>query len=251
MKVWKWKSPHKVRFFLWLAIQGKLLTKCSRVRRQMTADASCDWCGHLEESVAHVLRDCVFAAESWSKLEGFDLTSNYWQEEAEAWIKRGLSMANGLLFGIHCWMLWKVRNERIFIRSNLNPLGVAIRSIHWVRQVSTAMELNRNTLDVGLSRRVEDIQRDPGPSGWVTLNTDGSVDRRGSKATAGGLKREWEVRIEHTYRERNQAADFLASIGHVYPVGSHTFDISDCRLVYFLRLDCYGVGFPRSYLIND
>ncbi|CAN1181257.1 hypothetical protein LINPERHAP2_LOCUS35279 [Linum perenne] len=89
-------------------------------------------------------------------------------------------------------MLWKVRNERIFIRSNLNPLGVAIRSIHWVRQVSTAMELNRNTLDVGLSRRVEDIQRDPGPSGWVTLNTDGSVDRRGSKATAGGLVRDHE-----------------------------------------------------------
>ncbi|CAN1318125.1 Putative ribonuclease H protein At1g65750 [Linum perenne] len=65
------------------------------------------------------------------------------------------------------------------------------------------------------------------------------------------VERDWLVTVEHTYREGNQAADFLASIGYGYPIGSHTFDISDSRLGYFLRLDCFGVGFPRSVLIND
>ncbi|CAN1821151.1 Putative ribonuclease H protein At1g65750 [Linum perenne] len=63
--------------------------------------------------------------------------------------------------------------------------------------------------------------------------------------------REWELRIEHTYREGNQAADFLASIGYEYPFGSHSFTISDCRLGYFLRLDSFGIGQSRSVLIND
>ncbi|CAN1826455.1 Putative ribonuclease H protein At1g65750, partial [Linum perenne] len=65
------------------------------------------------------------------------------------------------------------------------------------------------------------------------------------------IGREWEVKLEHTYREGNQAADFLAGIGYGYPLGSHTFNISDCRLVHFLRLESFGVGQTRSILIND
>ncbi|CAN1318119.1 Putative ribonuclease H protein At1g65750 [Linum perenne] len=306
-QVWKWKGPHRIRLFLWLAIQEKLLTNCSRVRRHLTADASCGRCNHPEESVSHVLRDCVFAAESWSKLEGFDLSSNLWQEGTETWIKKGLSMENSLLFGTHCWMLWKTRNEHIFAGNTSTPLGVAMRSIHWVRQVASAMELNRRTLDVGPSRGTRGGSR--ATAGGLVRDHEGrclnaftmnlgacSITRaemRGaiegltrawsagyrrirlqidSKAVIAALsngdtmtsrhameisqfqdlvERDWLVTVEHTYREGNQAADFLASIGYGYPIGSHTFDISDSRLGYFLRLDCFGVGFPRSVLIND
>ncbi|CAN1166165.1 Putative ribonuclease H protein At1g65750 [Linum perenne] len=63
--------------------------------------------------------------------------------------------------------------------------------------------------------------------------------------------RDWNVLIEHTYREGNHAADFLAGIGYGYPLGSHSVVLSDSRLGYFLRLDLFGVGQPRSVLIND
>ncbi|CAN1156400.1 Putative ribonuclease H protein At1g65750 [Linum perenne] len=63
--------------------------------------------------------------------------------------------------------------------------------------------------------------------------------------------RDWRLRIEHTYREGNQAADFLASIGYGYPVGSHSVDLSDSILGYFLRLELFGIGQPRSIMIND
>ncbi|CAN1800851.1 Putative ribonuclease H protein At1g65750 [Linum perenne] len=65
------------------------------------------------------------------------------------------------------------------------------------------------------------------------------------------MGRDWNLRIEHTYREGNQAADFLAGIGYGYPHVSHNVDLSDSRLGYFLRLDLLGVGQPRSVLIND
>ncbi|CAN1789787.1 Putative ribonuclease H protein At1g65750 [Linum perenne] len=69
--VWGWKGPNRIRFFLWLAVHGKLLTNRGRFRRKMTLDASCEHCHHPEESVLHVIRDCQFAADVWSAIEGF------------------------------------------------------------------------------------------------------------------------------------------------------------------------------------
>ncbi|CAN1801882.1 Putative ribonuclease H protein At1g65750 [Linum perenne] len=65
------------------------------------------------------------------------------------------------------------------------------------------------------------------------------------------IRRDWEIQVEHTFREGNQTADFLASLGYGYPFGSHTVLSSDSRLGYFLRLDCLGIAEPRSVLIND
>ncbi|CAN1170152.1 hypothetical protein LINPERPRIM_LOCUS234, partial [Linum perenne] len=45
--------------------------------------------------------------------------------------------------------------------------------------------------------------------------------------------------------EANQAADFLASVGHSLPRGSHLVGGSDCNFAYFLRYDCMGISKPR------
>ncbi|CAN1148547.1 Putative ribonuclease H protein At1g65750 [Linum perenne] len=64
------------------------------------------------------------------------------------------------------------------------------------------------------------------------------------------LSREWEVSVRHTYREGNHAADFLAGIGHGYPLGYSSFPISDPSLGYFLRYDCMRISEPRSIILN-
>ncbi|CAN1798785.1 Putative ribonuclease H protein At1g65750 [Linum perenne] len=63
--------------------------------------------------------------------------------------------------------------------------------------------------------------------------------------------RNWSIKIEHTYREGNSAADHLAALGYDYPIGNHIIPITCNSLVYFLRRDCIGVTKPRSILIND
>ncbi|CAN1130257.1 Putative ribonuclease H protein At1g65750 [Linum perenne] len=269
-QIWSWKGPNQIRCFLWLAIQDKLLTNCSRVRRHLTGDAACSLCQHPEESAAHVLRDSSFAKEAWIKL-----------------------------------------------------------AVNWSRQVNLAMAKEDFTTSSGLNRRTIEVRWEPGPEGWVTLNSDGSVDQQARKASAGGvlrnsegrcllafsmnlgscsitraemrgaieglkrtweagfrrvvlkmdskavislltsadmsthqhsveklefqelIRRDWEIQVEHTFREGNQTADFLASLGYGYPFGSHTVLSSDSRLGYFLRLDCLGIAEPRSVLIND
>ncbi|CAN1785138.1 hypothetical protein LINPERHAP1_LOCUS16780, partial [Linum perenne] len=63
--------------------------------------------------------------------------------------------------------------------------------------------------------------------------------------------RDWNLVVQHTYSEGNKAADYLASIGYGYPVGSHTVLSSDCNLGHFLRYDCLGITERRSIVIND
>ncbi|CAN1819554.1 Putative ribonuclease H protein At1g65750, partial [Linum perenne] len=48
-------------------------------------------------------------------------------------------------------------------------------------------------------RREIGVAWDPGPEGWVTLNSDGSADLSKKQATAGGLVRDWQGRCLFTY----------------------------------------------------
>ncbi|CAN1266419.1 Putative ribonuclease H protein At1g65750 [Linum perenne] len=48
-------------------------------------------------------------------------------------------------------------------------------------------------------------------------------------------RRDWTVRVRHTYREGKKVADFLANQGHEFPIGVHIFPLSDCNLGYILQ----------------
>ncbi|CAN1155982.1 Putative ribonuclease H protein At1g65750, partial [Linum perenne] len=77
--IWKWRGPNRTRVFLWLVVQEKLLTNRERVRRHMTTTTTCEHCQHPLESVSHVLRDYVSAAEVWNKIGFFDTQDSSWQ----------------------------------------------------------------------------------------------------------------------------------------------------------------------------
>ncbi|CAN1829647.1 Putative ribonuclease H protein At1g65750 [Linum perenne] len=286
-QVWSWRGPNRIRCFLWLAIQEKLLTNSSRVRRNLTGDATCAFCQDPDESAAHVLRDCRFAAEAWRKLGSFDVSSDAWRGDFKEWMIRNL------------------------------------------KQVTLASKREGTTIGNEARNFLFDVRWEPGPEGWMVLNSDGSVNQQTGRAAAGGVvrdsegrcllaysmnlgccsitraeirgaieglvrvwdagfrkvvlrmdsraaisiltssddsahqytmekmefrdlsRRDWSLKVEHTFREGNRSADFLASLGYGYPFGSHSVLISDCRLGYFLRLDCFGISEPRLISIND
>ncbi|CAN1791846.1 Putative ribonuclease H protein At1g65750 [Linum perenne] len=194
MSVWRWRAPNRIRHFLWLAIQQKLLTNDERRRRNMTSIADCEFCRHPTESALHVLRDCSFAREVWMRVGGFDTSTGSWQRDAASWFRQGLNSDRGLLFGIVCWFIWKMRNERIFSNSRSTATSVAFRALNWCRVVTEAEERSVQNISIGRGRRTAEIAWEPGPEDWVTLNSDGSVDAQRGKAAAGGLVRNSEGR---------------------------------------------------------
>ncbi|CAN1162579.1 Putative ribonuclease H protein At1g65750 [Linum perenne] len=72
-----------------------------------------------------------------------------------------------------------------------------------------------------------------------------------SRAPVALLSRDGIQDHQHTYREANRAADFLANRGHVFPYGVHHFPIVDCNLNYVLLYDSLGVSNPRLIAVND
>ncbi|CAL1372499.1 unnamed protein product [Linum trigynum] len=62
------------------------------------------------------------------------------------------------------------------------------------------------------------------------------------------LKREWDVSVTHIYREGNKCADFLASRGHVAPLGLHMFSVADPMFCNWLLYNVQGLSESRMVL---
>ncbi|CAN1257225.1 Putative ribonuclease H protein At1g65750, partial [Linum perenne] len=301
-RIWNWGGPSRIQFFLWLVSHEKLLTNLERKRRHMSQDSSCPRCGHSEESILHILRDCPFAVQVWDSLGFHHREAIRHSTCMDEWMRRLLGHDRSLDLGVMCWYLWKSRNDRVFNNnSQTSPRELSNQILSWADTI-------RRTITVD----------------WMVLNTDGSVLKESGSAAAGGLirdalgrclaafsvnlgrcsitraklrgliagldlswdrgwrkvavqcdsrvaiallsneadpyhhhsgevrafrnlmLRDWEVTLNHIFHEGNQAADFLAGVGHNFPPGFHLFPISDCNLGYFVRRDSMGISEPRD-----
>ncbi|CAN1152701.1 hypothetical protein LINPERHAP2_LOCUS18923 [Linum perenne] len=152
--------------------------------------------------------------------------------------------------------MWKSRNDLVFNGINASVQSIAYRITSWVKVVED--ELSRDhRLDSLVGHELREVRWDPGPDDWLIINTDGSVRHPSGEVAAGGLllidgsiinhhhaleviqfrelqARSWEIRLRHTYREGNRAANFLANLGHQRPIGLHSIPVSDCNLGFHL-----------------
>ncbi|CAN1754317.1 Putative ribonuclease H protein At1g65750 [Linum perenne] len=195
--VWKWEGPQRVRHFLWIVSNNKLLTNAERYRRHITNCGDCGVCLGTPESSLHVLRDCAASREVWDRFQEISSNPDFYTMNMEAWWESNISKAStATSFGLICWVLWKCRNERIFEGTITNAVGIVNRCKYWI-DISNAASGDYQILR-GNERphRVETrICWEAGPAPGFTLNTDGSVLQPSGLAAAGGALRNWEGRI--------------------------------------------------------
>ncbi|CAN1776256.1 Putative ribonuclease H protein At1g65750 [Linum perenne] len=171
-------------------------------------------------------------------------------------------------FGIAAWLIWKRRNKFIFDGISWSTAEVSNQAKFWELLLSSSWKAGQLGREApGLARQTQLIGWRPADEGWFTLNSDGSLYLQNNRAAAGGLIRDCggnyvssyainlgscsimraELRgIIHVYREANNAADYLANLGHSLVLGSHVFQSPDNTLLYWLRYDLIGVSTPRT-----
>ncbi|KAH9680279.1 putative ribonuclease H protein [Citrus sinensis] len=66
--IWKWRGPHRIQMFLWLAAKERIKCKAELYRRHIGVDMICMRCGYAVEDTAHALRDCVTSRRIWNML---------------------------------------------------------------------------------------------------------------------------------------------------------------------------------------
>ena len=74
-RIWKIRTPQKIKHFIWRAVKDSLPTKQNLVRRQIPVDETCSFCEEHQETILHVLWLCDHAKAVW-KL-GFSFAKLY------------------------------------------------------------------------------------------------------------------------------------------------------------------------------
>ena len=195
-EIWQLAVPQRIRFFMWLSYQDRIMTNGNRFIRHLTDDPRCYVCGEVEENTLHILRECPVAKILWRKL-GVQVEAVQWKVNLKTWFAvnfRGADMLNSeewsRMFTVTCWWLWKWRNERCFQTSPKIPVDQRSFIFARVRQIDLAMKNPSDLVEHQRPQRLEAFIRWIHPGvGWVKLNTDGAAKGNPGPAGAGGLIR--------------------------------------------------------------
>ncbi|MBA0799028.1 hypothetical protein Gohar_009564, partial [Gossypium harknessii] len=184
---WKFKGPHRIRFFIWLVLKQKLLTNVERVRRGCGSSNTCSICGHVLENVMHILRDYP-TAKGVSEIIPQQTFSSFYLGSLFDWMATNLqnqltSSTGGIdwsyLFGIITWRIWKSRNMFVF------------QGISWsVEEIIKIYFSYSSVSSISKFEAQRTLPNWPISNNWVYLNTDGSVRINEGFAAAEGCVRD-------------------------------------------------------------
>ncbi|KAJ1690987.1 hypothetical protein LUZ63_015142 [Rhynchospora breviuscula] len=117
--LWKIKAPLKVRIFLWLLLQNRLLTQENLLLRGWPAIQSCITCQTpTMETAPHLFIHCPFAHRLWDMLQTrLNLpVINFTADLVGFWLTNRSLLGDqwDIIWAAASWALWKERNARIF-----------------------------------------------------------------------------------------------------------------------------------------
>ena len=226
-------------------MHGSIPVKEVLAGRGINCDALCPICREHNESILHLLRDCVFARNLWHKLEVPPTHVLSFADGLKAWLK-----ANCLSVVLHkgcipwcpiflytVWSLWRNRNSVVFENSVPDStlekvcLSQAKQFHYCVSKVKQATP--RIVIPIKWSK--------PLP-GWCKLNTDGASLGNLGKAGGGGLIRDSEGRWINGYSR---------SIGHTISVVAELWAVRDgLNLAIQLGISCLEVELDAKIIVE-
>ncbi|KAL4351251.1 hypothetical protein GQ457_06G013060 [Hibiscus cannabinus] len=193
--IWKLPLPERLRGFIWLAFQDRLLSNQVCARRSLTSDSSCSLCGAEEESLLHILRDCPDIRTLWMSLSVHSAHRRFFTMSLREWILHGTSSASfcalidgpfQFLFASFIWQAWKRRNAFALAGRNMEAESLLHISVHWAK----LYHLPRHHAIVPYSSFAANVKWSPPPNGWLCLNSDASLSHSSGVGSVGGVVRD-------------------------------------------------------------
>lgn len=116
--IWRARVPLKCKIFVWLAIRRRCWTTDRLRRRGLPNQGVCVFCGHVQETIDHLLLGCAMTAQVWAwflKQVGFRQPSlqDHWLA-VKSYVPKQRRKDLGLCLIPVCWMIRKERNQMIF-----------------------------------------------------------------------------------------------------------------------------------------
>jgi hypothetical protein len=116
-ELWTWQVPLKIKLFIWLMLEQRILTWENLVKRGFLGPSRCVLCGKDEETVLHLFVECNFTKDIWTLVLKDLKLKNYWVggqivECLKNWNRKEVIWKEIPCY--ICWEVWKQRNLVIF-----------------------------------------------------------------------------------------------------------------------------------------
>jgi hypothetical protein len=123
-KIWRWQIPLKVKLFVWLLLEQKILTWDNFLKRDFQGPSIYVLCKESEESLLHLFGDCSFIKNIWKTITKELKLVNSWQggifeNSLLNWTKKKENWNE--MPCLICWEVWKHKNLLIFEGQKKNP----------------------------------------------------------------------------------------------------------------------------------
>jgi ribonuclease HI len=178
-KVWKLHVPERVRTFTWMMLHQRLLTN-SLKNSMGLCHAMCAFCGDVEETILHVMRDCPRAKDIWNCVIPVRDRASFFMSEFHHWLDLNFRNSwswNGVgswseFWALCCHCLWTWRNKELYQEDFVRPSRPLPIIMKMVQEYNDAVS---STMVVNSSDRVEALIRwEPPKVSFIKLNTDGA-----------------------------------------------------------------------------
>lgn len=119
---WSNKAPLRCRFFTWLALRNRCWTSDRLARRGLDHQERCPFCDQHQETMTHIMLQCVFSREVWTKVCSA-LNNPGWSPTATSTLVEWCKDKSGgtlsrkdtrAVLILVVWELWKHRNGIVF-----------------------------------------------------------------------------------------------------------------------------------------
>jgi hypothetical protein len=130
--MWKWKIQLKIKLFIWLAMEGKILTWDIIQARGREGPGICYLCNQDSETIDHLFLHCPFTQSVWNKVRIMHGYKTNWfgvnlAECIKIWYED--KSAPSTLAALICWNIWNERNKSIFEGISPSHLAVIYKSL--------------------------------------------------------------------------------------------------------------------------
>ena len=173
-RLWKAKTPSKVRNFAWRACQNILPTKMNLFHRKVNDNPTCEVCGLSPETIIHALCHCTKARTVWSHCNlsnmvvgNGDFMDILWQ----CVLNQGNSSCLLDMILMIAWSIWRNRNEVRHGGKNMTAAEIYGRAAKVLHEYTMAQEIPHQ-LHITQPAQHRWI---PPPLGWYKVNVDGAI----------------------------------------------------------------------------
>lgn len=148
--IWNWKRPERIQMHLWKCALEAMLTNDVRWRRGLASDNRCPLCDHGEETMMHMLRDCIHYTNAWTTIACGNLSSQFFDQDIRTWMIADLSDVGvrggwqwNIIFGVALNCFWLARNEKVFHGQQPDARSLVMRIRNQVEVIHVSLNLQQ------------------------------------------------------------------------------------------------------------